>query len=92
LAGPDSTIALGSLRDSTFAFADRTARRVNSLTGQRLLDYRFYTSAVAGQTNILFKLWFFSSHCDTTPAMGIHQLHFDEIAQAIVRSNLERFG
>jgi hypothetical protein len=92
LAGPDSTNALSGFRNPPFAIALPTARRENPSTGRRLLDYRFYTSALAGRTNLLFGLRFFSFHCDTTPAMDVHQLHFAEIEQPIVRSNLERLG
>jgi hypothetical protein len=85
-------VSIGGLRNPTLAIALPTARRENPSTGRRLLDYRFYTSAVAGRTNLLFGFRFFSFHCDTTPAMDVHQLHFAEIAQPIVRSNLERLG
>jgi hypothetical protein len=84
--------SIGGLRNPTLAIALPTARRKYSSTGRRLLDDRFDTTAVAGGTNLFFRFGFFSSHCDTTPATGVHQLHFAEISQSNVRSNLERLG
>ena len=84
--------SIGVLRNSTLAIALPTARRKYPTAGRRLLDDRLDASAVAGWTNLFFGFGFFSSHCDATPAMATHQLHFAVIAQRIVRSNLERFG
>ena len=84
--------SIGGFRNSTLAIAPLTARREYPTTGRRLLNDRLDASAVAGWTNLFFGFGFFSSHCDATPAMATHQLHFVVIAQPIVRSNLERFG
>ena len=84
--------SIGGLRNATLAIALPTVRREYPTARRRLLDYRFDTGAIAGRTNLFFGSRFFSSHCDTTPAMGVHQLHFDEISQSNVRSNLERLG
>ena len=84
--------SLGRLRKPTLAIALRTARRESPSTGRRLLSDRLDASAVAARTNLFFGFGFFSFHCDTAPAMGVHQLHFAEISQSNVRSNLERLG
>ena len=84
--------SIGVLRNSTLAIALPTARRKYPTAGRRLLDDRLDASAVAGRTKLFFGLGFFSFHCDATPAMVTHQLHFAVIAQPIVRSNLEWLG
>jgi hypothetical protein len=85
-------VSIGGLRNSTLAIAPLTARREYPTTGRRLLNDRLDTSALAGRAKFLFGFRFFSFHCNTTPAMDVHQLHFAEISQSNVRSNLERLG
>ena len=84
--------SIGGLRNSTLPVALPTARGKYPTARRRLLDDRLDASAVADRTNLFFGFGFFSSHCDATPAMDVHPLHFAAIAQPIVRSNLEWLG